>query len=74
MTPDILAALGSFPCPRWLSATLDAHQRRACLVLEIRALSDPTTTFLALWLARVSAIRGGTIEGSLRVFREALLR
>lgn len=61
-------------CSPWLSAEHEAHARRRHLVLEILALSDRTTALSCLWLARVNAIRGGTIDGSLELFRDALAR
>lgn len=65
--------LAGQPCSQLVRETFDAHVRRRILVLDIWLLSDHRTTFLALWLARGAAIRGGTIDGALRRFRAALL-
>lgn len=71
---NIAARAAAIPCPQWVSDALDAHDRRRALVLQIWMLSDEPTAMAALWLARASWLRGGTVEGSLRAFKEALLR
>jgi hypothetical protein len=58
--------------PLDISDAIDAHFRRRRLVLEIWALSDKTTAFIALAAARYAWLRGGSVEGSLRGIKEAL--
>lgn len=72
--------LDSVPCPPWLADALEARARQRLLVLEIWALSDRTTAFLALWLARGGVIASRatpgpnvTVEDGLRGFRALLL-
>ena len=85
MSPVIEAAIrlcerypgiGSLPVPSWVTAQLDAHERRRRLVLDIWALSDKTTAFAALWLARAYAVTSirGTVEDGLRFFKRNLMQ
>lgn len=85
MSPVIEAAIrfcerhpviGSLPVPSWVTAQLDAHERRRRLVLDIWALSDKTTAFAALWLSRAYAVTtiNGTVEEGLRIFKWNLMR
>ncbi len=66
------AMLAGVPCPQWLRDAFDAHQRRRMLVLQIWMLSDKTTATLALWWARAMWLKGGSVEGCLRAFKDAL--
>lgn len=77
----ILEVLGSLPCPPWLAEAVDEHDRRRTLVLHIWALSDKTTAFAALWLARAAAIASRalpgpnlSVEDGLRACKANLLR
>ncbi len=73
--------LEAIPCPRWPADAIGAHVRREALVLEIWALSDKTTAFAALWLARAAAIASRalpgpnlSVEDGLRACKANLLR
>lgn len=73
---DVRALLYTIPCPTWLSAALDAHNRRRRLVLDIWALSDKGTAFFALWVARLAAVTTPhmSVEDGLRIFKGLLLK